>query len=184
VNQERNTESSVAVSLAGAAVRSRVPSVAGARQRHPTYGMISLVAPTIRNATINDADSVRQLVSEAYSVYIERIGRRPAPMDAAYESLIAQGHVWVVGVVVLEAYEDHLLVENLAVHPSWQGRGVGGQLLALAEAQALATSKPEMRLYTNERMVENLRYYTRRGFIETHRARSEGFDRVHFVKPL
>jgi hypothetical protein len=54
----------------------------------------------------------------------------------------------------------------------------------LAKAQALAASKARLRLYTNERMVENLRYYTRRGFIETHRAHSEGFDRVHFVKPL
>jgi len=153
--------------------------------------MISVVAPTTRKATIDDADCVRRLVSLAYSLYVDRIGRRPAPMDADFDSLIANSHVWVaedagemVGVVILEACEDHLFVENLAVHPSRQGHGVGGQLLALAEAQALAASKTELRLYTNERMVENLGYYTRRGFIETHRARSEGFDRVYFVKPL
>jgi hypothetical protein len=43
---------------------------------------------------------------------------------------------------------------------------------------------PEIRLYTNEAMTENLGYYPRRGYTETHRARDEGVSRVFFRKAL
>ena len=42
----------------------------------------------------------------------------------------------VIGFAVLIAQQDHLLLENLAVRPSWQGRGAGSRPLALAEDQA------------------------------------------------
>ncbi len=132
-----------------------------------------------------------RLVVDAYQPYVGRIGRRPAPLDADYEALVAAGEVWVatrcgdlVGVMVLEQRADHCLIENLAVAPSAQGEGIGGQLLAFAEDQARAAGLRELRLYTNERMVENLAYYPRRGFAETRRASSAGFDRVFFTKTL
>ena len=37
-----------------------------------------------------------------------------------------------------------------------------------------------MRLYTNEAMTENLAYYPRHGYTETHRARQDGCCRVSF----
>jgi hypothetical protein len=40
------------------------------------------------------------------------------------------------------------------------------------------------RLYTNAAMTENLAYYPRRGYIETHRAAQDGFHRVFFRKPV
>jgi hypothetical protein len=43
---------------------------------------------------------------------------------------------------------------------------------------------PEIRLYTNEAMTENLAYYPRRGYTETHRAAEDGFNRVFFRKPV
>ena len=42
----------------------------------------------------------------------------------------------------------------------------------------------EVRLYTNEVMTENLAYYPRRGYVETHRDEVNGFHRVFFVKRL
>ena len=33
-------------------------------------------------------------------------------------------------------------------------------------------------------MIENLAYYPRRGYIETHRADQDGFHRVFFRKPV
>jgi GNAT superfamily N-acetyltransferase len=84
----------------------------------------------------------------------------------------------------LEERPGYLLVENLAVDPSRQGEGVGTGLLTFAEQQALAAWPGELRLYTNERMVENLAYYPRRGFTETHRAHADGFDRLFFTKTL
>jgi hypothetical protein len=43
---------------------------------------------------------------------------------------------------------------------------------------------PEIRLYTNEAMTENLGYYPRRGYRETHRATQNGYRRVFFSKVL
>lgn len=38
--------------------------------------------------------------------------------------------------------------------------------------------------YTNEAMAENLAYYPRHGFAETHRATDHGYRRVFFTKRL
>jgi GNAT superfamily N-acetyltransferase len=75
-------------------------------------------------------------------------------------------------------------VENVAVRPAAQGQGIGGRLLALAEQHARGLGLSEIRLYTNEAMTENLAYYPRRGYTETHRADQDGFRRVFFRKPL
>ena len=43
---------------------------------------------------------------------------------------------------------------------------------------------PEIRPYTKAAMTENLSYYPRRGYTETHRAHQDGFHRVFFRKRL
>ena len=75
-------------------------------------------------------------------------------------------------------------MENLAVRPADQGRGVGRRLLTLAEQRARDLGLAELRLYTNAAMTENLAYYPRRGYVETYRADQDGFHRVFFRKPL
>lgn len=50
----------------------------------------------------------------------------------------------------------------------------------MARAQGL----PELRLYTNEAMIENLDYYARRGYRETHRAVQHGLRREFFTMTL
>jgi N-acetylglutamate synthase-like GNAT family acetyltransferase len=134
---------------------------------------------------------MRELAHEAYELYVERIGREPAPMSADYGRIAESGHAWVaehgdriVGLLVLEPAEDYLLLENVAVAPQAHGRGVGGRLLRLAEEQARAHGLREVRLYTNEAMTENLTYYPRHGYQETHRSTQNGFRRVFFTKVL
>ncbi len=80
------------------------------------------------------------------------------------------------------AQAGHLLLENIAVLPAAQGQGIGSRLLALAENQARNLHLSEIQLYTNEAMTENLAYYPRHGYIETHRAEQDGFQRVFFRK--
>ena len=70
----------------------------------------------------------------------------------------------------------------MAVQPAAQGRGIGARLLARAEDHARDLGLSEIRLYTNEAMTENLAYYVRHGYAETHRAEQDGFRRVFFRK--
>jgi GNAT superfamily N-acetyltransferase len=78
----------------------------------------------------------------------------------------------------------YLLLDNVAVLPAAQGQGIGARLLALAEDRARALHLPEIRLYTNAAMTENLAYYPRHGYTETHQAHQDGFHRVFFRKRL
>lgn len=56
--------------------------------------------------------------------------------------------------------------------------------MALAESEGRRLQLTEIRLYTNEAMTENLAYYPRHGYTETHRAEQDGFRRVYFRKRL
>lgn len=144
-----------------------------------------------RKAVAGDAAGVSAVTVAAYEHYVERLGQTPAPMTADYPALIASGSVWVaehdgglVGVLVLVAYDDHLLLESIAVSPAAQRQGVGQALLDLAEREAARLGLGEIRLYTNIGMTENLDHYPRRGYIETHRAVDNGFHRVYFAKRI
>ena len=145
----------------------------------------------MRRAEPADAEALRAVSDAAYRGYVPRIGRPPAPMATDYATVIGTGMVWaaisggqVVGLIVLAVRVDHLLIENIAVLPSQQRRGVGARLLALAEEQAAALRLREIRLYTNEAMTENLAYYPARGYAETGRGEQDGYRRVFFAKRL
>ena len=71
-----------------------------------------------------------------------------------------------------------LLLDNIAVHPDYQGRGIGRALLERADAEALFQGYDELRLYTHETMTENIALYTRSGWVETHRGHHAGYARV------
>lgn len=138
-----------------------------------------------------DAAAVAACVRAAYAHYVPRMGGEPAPMRADYVALTAAGQVHVLerggrlaGVIVLYPKDGCLFVENVAVDPGFQGRGLGRRLMAFAEDQARAQGLPAIRLYTNIHMVENLAFYGGLGYAETGRAREDGYDRIYFEKRL
>ncbi|UQU61419.1 GNAT family N-acetyltransferase [Couchioplanes caeruleus] len=146
---------------------------------------------TVRPATASDVDTLRRLTAAAFEKYVPRLGRDPKPMHNDYREAVSAGRVWVavaageiVGLALLVPHEDHLLLDTVAVSPDAQGRGVGGRLLELADEQARQAGRPEVRLCTNEVMTENLAYYPRRGYVETHRVEQNGLRRVYFRKPV
>ena len=145
----------------------------------------------VRRAVVADAPAVTALVAEAYAKYLSRMPFRPRPMDADYGAVLGATDSWVIelggrirAVLVCVLEPDHLLIENVAVHPDAQGRGLGGRLLDLAEDHARANGRAEVRLYTNEVMVENLRLYAGRGYRETGRESRDGFGRVFMAKSV
>ena len=132
----------------------------------------------IRLATATDQEAVEEVTHAAYQPWVEVIGGRPGPMDADYASLIADAKVHVavadadsdlhpsVGGVLVQAVEESaLLIENVAVHPAHQRRGLGLALMTFAESTARGNGLGFMRLFTHERMATNIAWYERLGFV-------------------
>jgi len=146
----------------------------------------------IRRAEPCDEGAIDAIVRAAYSPYIDRIGKPPGPMLDDYAGLIAAGAVsvladpngLVVGLIVLLPRPDHLLLDNIAVRPDRHGQGFGRRLIAFAESEALRLGHTELRLYTHEKMTENIALYLRLGFEETGRGHDAGYDRVLMRKRL
>ncbi|WP_342596367.1 GNAT family N-acetyltransferase [Salinicola lusitanus] len=149
----------------------------------------------LRVATAEDLSVVEALVRDAYGHYIARIGKTPGPIqdiddkryaryiDAGYVNLLQAGGE-IVGLLVLIPKPDTLLLDNVAVSSSAQGRGFGRILLEFAEARARQLGFRDITLYTQELMHENLAIYRRYGYMETHRAEELGLKRVYLRKPL
>ncbi|GGO74466.1 N-acetyltransferase [Nonomuraea cavernae] len=135
-----------------------------------------------------DLAAVEKLVHDAYEPWVEVVGMRPLPMEADYGVLIAAGRVHVTdpldGLVVLVPEDGVLLVENVAVSPERQGRGVGRRLLAFAEEEARRLGLPALRLYTNAKMASNIALYESLGYVVTGRQGIEGRSAVLMRKEL
>jgi GNAT superfamily N-acetyltransferase len=146
----------------------------------------------IRQARGEDCAVIKAIVRAAYSVYIERIGKPPGPMLDNYAQRITEGvvHVFeeadgtVAAIIVLMVKDDHVLLDNIAVCPDRQGRGLGRALIAFAEAEARRIGLAELRLYTHVKMIENIALYSWLGFTETSRGRESGYDRVFMKKQV
>jgi GNAT superfamily N-acetyltransferase len=145
--------------------------------------------PAIRRAVAADVPAIERIVHDAYVKYVDRIGKQPGPMLDDYAARVAAGEVSVcgeadalAGILLLEPASDHLLLDNIAVAPAWQGRGVGRLLLDFADAEARRAGYTELRLYTHVLMHENIALYTRLGWQETGRGEQAGFQRVFMRK--
>ncbi|MGW0187018.1 GNAT family N-acetyltransferase [Streptomyces sp. NPDC003362] len=143
----------------------------------------------IRPAVAADIPSVKSVTDAAYHPYVARIGVVPQPMEADHAADVAAGRVFVTGapvtgLVVLDAYEDHLFLDSIAVHPDARGGGVGRRLLRFVDARARALGLPEIRLYTNALMWENQKIYPRYGYEVVERRVDGPYDRVHYRKLL
>lgn len=145
----------------------------------------------IRPARNGEADAVSAIVHAAYQHYIARIGKPPGPMLDNYAQRIAEGQAWVLqdaeriaGILVLEESPAGLLLDNIAVLPEYQAKGVGRALLEFAEAEARRRGFDAIHLYTHALMTENLALYRRIGYAETRRITEKGYDRIYMTKQL
>src|SRR6516165_5284483 len=129
---------------------------------------------SFRRAGPSDAPAVAALVDAAYRPYVERIGITPGPMTDDYQQVIRdyrvtvaeQGAAAIAGMIVLRITGEGFLIDNVAVHPTHRGRGLGRALLDLAEAEARRAGFGSVYLYTHEKMTENLALYSAIGYAE------------------
>ena len=145
----------------------------------------------IRPAKKSDLPGIQACALAAYQMYVERMGREPAPMVADYAASIEAGQLYIfdaagqlAGFVVFYAKIDHLHLENVAVNPAFQQRGTGRRLIEFVEQQARQDGYGRVELYTNAKMTENLGLYPRLGYQQFDRRVEDGFDRIYFKKNL
>ena len=127
---------------------------------------------SIRRAVTSDADAIAELTRVAYTKWLPVIGHKPRPMTVDY-SVAVRSHRFdllyceadLAGLIETVAESDCLLIENVAVHPVFQGRGFGRALMAHAERLAVEAGFARLRLYTNAMFEVNIRLYVWLGFV-------------------
>jgi GNAT superfamily N-acetyltransferase len=129
------------------------------------------VSEVLSPATAGDAGAIRSLVREAYAKWVPIIGREPKPMTADYDAALRNHRIDLLhldsklaAMIEMIPRTDHILIENIAVSPSFQGRGLGRRLMAHAEQVAMSLGHGLVKLYTNKMFAENVLLYRRLGY--------------------
>jgi GNAT superfamily N-acetyltransferase len=153
--------------------------------------MSPLLSVSVRRAKAEDAPDVRDLTRAAYAKWVPVIGREPKPMTADYDSAV-RAHLIdllyadaeLAALIEMIRAPEHLLIENVAVAPSFQGRGFGRILMAHAEQVAVSLGYGEVRLYTNKMFAENITLYGRLGYRLDREEMSERGVTVYMTKAI
>ena len=155
-------------------------------------------AESLTFATANDADvaEITNLVRAAYARWIPVLGREPRPMVADYAAAVQNRRfdlcrrgTSLVGLLETEVRtgedsRNHLWIENIAVAPPLQGKGIGRRLLAHAETLARDAGLAEIRLLTNGAFEANVRLYEGVGYRITHSEPFMGGTTLYFSKTI
>ena len=132
---------------------------------------------TIRKAVVSDAEVLAESMHASYLVYTSRLGGKTLPpMIVDYKEEIRTYPVWVaefdgklIGGLILMPEEDYMTIANVAVHPQFQGNGLGRGLMEFGEAEAKKQGYSELRLATHILLAENISLYVHLGWSETDR---------------
>ncbi len=145
----------------------------------------------LRSATLADASAIRALTREAYAKWVPVIGREPKPMTADYAEAVQKHRIdplyldgELAALIEMIPAADYFLIENVAVSPALQGRGLGRKLLSHAEQIAASLGYDEIKLYTNKLFAENVQFYGKLGYrVDREEAFNDGVV-VHMSKPV
>jgi GNAT superfamily N-acetyltransferase len=125
----------------------------------------------LRRARPDEAQTIAAFQRAAYERNRAILGVEPMPLKADYAKVLSEYEVWLyenggtaAGVLILEARPADLLIWSVATAPEARCGGLGNQLLAAAETRARQLGKRILRLYTGERLVDNVAWYQRRGY--------------------
>jgi ribosomal protein S18 acetylase RimI-like enzyme len=129
------------------------------------------VNPDMRRAVAADAAAITELTLLAYAKWVPLIGREPLPMTVDYAVAVTHHRfdllfhaTTLTGLIETVDEGDCLLIENVAVHPDFQGHGYGRRLLTHAETLAVQAGIDRVRLYTNSVFEANIALYLSFGY--------------------
>ncbi|NTG50193.1 GNAT family N-acetyltransferase [Agrobacterium rhizogenes] len=88
----------------------------------------------------------------------------------------------LAGCIFCRPEAESLYIGKLAILPSEQGKGIGRQLLTLAETTALERGLNALRLETRIELTDNHATFARWGFRKTAENRHAGFDRTTSIE--
>lgn len=154
-------------------------------------GSVTISPGTYRIAGPEDVAAIRELVRAAYQRWVPVIGREPLPMVANYHEAVRNHSInlveaegTIVALIETMVRDDHLWIENVAVHPEKQGKGIGRNLLSHAEILAQQAGRNEVRLLTNGAFEVNIRLYLSVGYRITETQDFRGGTAVYMAKTL
>lgn len=164
--------------------RQRV-SLAALNRHEATSGAVSL-----RRAGLRDLDAIRVLTDAAYLPNEATIKVPSLPRIADHAAVLREHEVWVAGgetiagVIVFERTPGRFTLWSVAVAPEAAGQGLGGALLAFAEARAAELGHDHVHLYTHALLTERIGWYERRGYLTTHEEELPDRRLVHMRKDI
>lgn len=131
-----------------------------------------------RAAYITEAAAHRDFALPALTQSIDELRAEMASPDVIALGVREAGRL--LGAVRLRRTEHATEVGRLTVVPDRQGQGIGSLLLSQAETAFAETE--QMRLFTGEHSLANIRLYERNGYVETARTPAGEYSLVHFAK--
>jgi ribosomal protein S18 acetylase RimI-like enzyme len=150
--------------------------------------------PFIRLAMTTDVPAIKLIARKSFERYVPLIGKPPAPMNANFSGHVLKDTVFiaqsekkqgsVLGYAIVLQRDGEWLLDNIAVSPEAQGRGIGSALIAACETFLQKQGVQRYHLYTNEAMEQNLTWYPEIGFVEMARRLEDGFSRIYFTKEM
>ncbi len=103
---------------------------------------------------VKDSVELQECMELAYAAYKDRMeGKRLPPMDVNYSDEIRGYPSWVavfggkvVGGLFMMFEKKSASIANIAIHPDFQGQGLGGGLMKFAKTKEKDKGYSELRL--------------------------------------
>lgn len=132
---------------------------------------------TVELATEADVAALYQLIQAAFLPCAVRLPSRPTALAMSESDLLATlacpGGTFLVRcereVIATGAWlkdERGGWLKRIAVHPAYQGTGVGRRIVKALEGHARAAGVRDIRLGTRRSLPGNLLFYSRLGYVE------------------
>lgn len=149
----------------------------------------------IRLATFNDARAIAALLKDSFAKYEHQYTERAYTETTLgvykIKERIYNKRTWVVllhnvlsGTISLIPADYTLYIKSVAVAPTAQGKGLGKQMMKLAEQEALKRGLRYLELTTTHFLIEAISLYERFGFEKRGQKDLYGTPLIRMIKDL